>query len=113
MIFPQRMIDASPDVRDHEDLGFLPVAIECALKPRLVFARGDFATEHHRDHLIAKVAVVYISARALTAARPTRSPLDCFRARFPLCLGLRICVGKILAAPHKTGVSAATVKHRR
>lgn len=59
MIFPQRMIDASADVRDHEDLGFLPVAIECALKQRLMFARGDFAAEHHRDHLIAKVAVVY------------------------------------------------------
>ena len=58
MIFPQCVIDASLDVGNHQSLRFLPVALEGALKQRLMFTRGDFAPEHHRDHLIAKVTVV-------------------------------------------------------
>lgn len=81
MIFPQRMIDASPDVGDHEGLRFLPVAIECALKQRLIFSRGDFAAEHHDA---VKRRLIYPTGKSSSAT-----------------------------APHKTGVSAATVKHRR
>ena len=52
------MFDASLNMRNHDVLRALGVARQRAFQQCLVLARSNLAAEHHRDHLVAQIAVI-------------------------------------------------------